>query len=457
MTRRRFSLRTRIAAAAALGATFIVLAIGVVVALAIARNNLSQLDRRLETASTVVVANAATAGPFLGALGDGGAFSVTIRSDTDGTVRSSTPTRLPELTVGSATVEVDGTKYRAYTARAGGINALVSLAVPYAEARDITVEQQHQVAFFGLGAIGAAAALGWVFGGPAVRPLMELTRLIARREPNLVTESSGIREADELAAAAKSMLSDVASAQEATSAALSTARDFASAAAHELRTPLTAMRTDIEVLSTVALEPGQQHEILVDLARTQRRVESTLRDLERLAKGELSTADDFVETDLTQICDLAVMEAQRHHRGVTITAETLDAALPYAIRAFPGGIRLILDNAVSNAVRHGRARTIRITLSRSRDESTVVVITVDDDGCGVAPEERTRVFGRFTRGSTAGPIGSGLGLALIEQQAMLHNGSARLLESPLGGARLLVEIRDQTSPISATTDTTAQQ
>ena len=75
MKRRRFSLRTRVAAAAALGATFIVIALGVVVALAIARNNLAQLDRRLETASTVIVANAATAGPFLGAFGDGGAFS----------------------------------------------------------------------------------------------------------------------------------------------------------------------------------------------------------------------------------------------------------------------------------------------------------------------------------------------------------------------------------------------
>lgn len=171
MKRRRFSLRTRVAAAAALGATFIVIALGVVVALAIARNNLAQLDRRLETASTVIVANAATAGPFLGAFGDGGAFSVTIRSDTDGTVKSSTPTRLPELPVGSATVDVDGTKYRAYTAEADGINALVSLAVPYAEARDITVDQQRQVAFFGVGAVAAAAALGWLFGGPAVRPL----------------------------------------------------------------------------------------------------------------------------------------------------------------------------------------------------------------------------------------------------------------------------------------------
>ena len=442
MKHRRFSLRIRVAAAAALGATFIVLALGVVVALAIARNNLAQLDRRLETASTVVVANAATAGPFLGAFGDGGAFSVTIRTDTDGKIMSSTPTRLPALPVGSETVEVDGTMYRAYTAEADGINALVSLAVPYAEARDITVDQQQQVALFGLGAVGAAAALGWLFGGPAVRPLVELTRRIARRDPDLATQVSGIREADELAAAAESMLKDVASAQAATTSALATARDFASAAAHELRTPLTAMRTDIEVLSMHDLDQSQRQEILVDLARAQGRVESTLRDLERLAKGELSTAEDFKDTDLIEVCDIAADEAQRLHPNLRVSVETTDSPLPYRIHALPGGIRLILDNAITNAVRHGGATEVRITLGCRPGPPATFTITIDDNGSGIPEGERKAVFERFTRGSTAGKSGSGLGLALVAQQAFLHGGSTSLHDSPLGGARLSVELRD---------------
>lgn len=446
MKHRRFSLRLRVAAAAALGATFIVLALGVVVALAIARNNLSQLDRRLETASTVIVANAATAGPFLGAFGDGGAFSVTIRSDADGSIRSSTPTRLPNLPVGSETVDVDGTRYRAYTAPASSINSLVSLAVPYAEARDITVDQQRQVALFGAGAVGAAAALGWLFGGPAVRPLVELTRRIARRDPDLATEVSGIREADELAAAAESMLRDVSSAQEATTAALAAARDFASAAAHELRSPLTAMRTDLEVLSVHDLDHDQRREILADLTRTQDRVESTLRDLERLAKGELSTAQDFTTTDLIEICDLAAGDARRHHPGVEIEVVAEDPALPYRIHALAGGIRLILDNAYANAVRHGGATVVRTTLAREPHARGTVTITVDDNGRGVPPAERSSVFERFTRGSTAGAAGSGLGLALIAQQAALHGGRTALQDSPLGGARLVVEIADRPDP-----------
>ena len=442
MKPRQYSLRIRVAAAAALGATFIVLALGAVVALAIARNNLAQLDRRLETASTVLVANAATAGPFLGAFGDAGAFSVTIRTATDGTVMSSTPTRLPELPPGSETVEVDGTKYRAYTSKAEGINALVSLAVPYAEARDITVEQQRQVAFFGLGAVAAAAALGWLFGGPAVRPLVELTRRIARRDPDLATQVSGIREADELAAAAESMLKDVASAQAATTSALATARDFASAAAHELRTPLTAMRTDIEVLSTLDLNQSQRQEILVDLARAQGRVESTLRDLERLAKGELSTSEDFKDTDLIEVCDIAAEDAMRLYPDLRVSVDAADSPVPYRIHALPGGIRLILDNAITNAVRHGRATEVRITLSYRAAAPAEFTITVDDNGAGIPVDEREAVFGRFTRGSTASQTGSGLGLALVAQQASIHGGSTSFHDSPLGGARLLIELKD---------------
>ncbi len=114
--RRSFSLRTRVAAATALGATIIVVALGILVSLAINRNNLSQLDRRLETASDVLVPNAATAGLFLGALGDKGAFAITIRSADGDTVLVSTPTQLPELDPGQQTVEVGDTTYRAYTA-----------------------------------------------------------------------------------------------------------------------------------------------------------------------------------------------------------------------------------------------------------------------------------------------------------------------------------------------------
>lgn len=431
---RRFSLRSRVAAATALGTTVVVGVLGALVAFEITRNNLAQLDRRLDTAAQVLVANAGTAGLFLPALGDAGAFAVTIRSDKDGEVRTSTPTQLPELDLGAHTVTVGDVRYRAVTAPVEATRARMSVAVPYAEAQDITTTQHRQLAVAGLCAIAVATGLGWIFGGRAVRPLVDLTGRIAARDPDLTPRRSGIREADELASAAGSMLADVAEAQATTDAALATARDFAAAAAHELRTPLTAMRTDLEVLSTHDLTAGDRREILDDLSRAQGRVESTLDDLERLARGDLSSADDFVDTDPVEICDAAAADARRRHPGLTVDVDGEPGRL---VPALPGGLRLVVDNAIANAVRHGGARRVRLTVAADGPDT---VFTVDDDGAGVPAGEREAVFERFRRGAGASRTGSGLGLALVAQQAALHGGTARLDDSPLGGARLSVRI-----------------
>jgi len=69
-----------------------------------------------------------------------------------------------------------------------------------------------------------------------------------------------------------------------------------------------------------------------------------------------------------------------------------------------------------------------------------VEIAIDDNGSGVPEQERTLVFERFSRGSTASRSGSGLGLALVAQQAELHGGTASLETSPMGGARLLLRL-----------------
>lgn len=430
----RFSLRTRVAAATALGTTIVVGILGLLVAFEISRNNLAQLDRRLDTAAQVLVANAATAGLFLPALGDAGAFAVTIRADTSGDIRTSTPTQLPELDVGARTVTVGGIRYRAVTAPIEATRARMSVAVPYAEAQDITSTQHRQLAVAGLCAIAIATGLGWVFGGRAVRPLIDLTARIAARDPDLAPRRSGVHEADELAVAAGSMLADVAHAQAATDAALATARDFAAAAAHELRTPLTAMRTDLEVLSTHELTAVDRAEILGDLTRTQGRVESTLDDLERLARGDLSSAADFVDTDPVEICDAAAADARRHYPDLTVV---VDGEPGRPVRALPAGVRLVVENAIANAVRHGGARVVRLAVAA---EGVDTVLTIDDDGTGVSDAEKDVVFERFRRGAGAARTGSGLGLALVAQQAALHGGAARLEDSPLGGARLTVRI-----------------
>jgi signal transduction histidine kinase len=97
----------------------------------------------------------------------------------------------------------------------------------------------------------------------------------------------------------------------------------------------------------------------------------------------------------------------------------------------------VIDNAIANAVKHGSANEIRLNVSSSGEG---VEIAIDDNGSGVPEAERTAVFERFSRGSTASRSGSGLGLALVAQQAELHGGKASLHSSPLGGTRLLLRL-----------------
>ncbi|OZC87354.1 two-component sensor histidine kinase [Rhodococcus sp. 06-412-2C] len=429
-----FSLRARVAAATALGATLVVAALAVVTSVAISRNNVNQLDERLTTASQVLVPNSSTLEAFIDQLS--GAFAVTIRSGD--IVVASTPTRLPALDTGSQTVDVDGQRFRVYTAVSTVVSTIsISIGVPALEAQQVTDEQQKQVLMLGLVAIAVSTGLGWLFGGRAVRPLVTLTRQVSAQPPTAPETRTGVTEADALAVAIGGMLTRLNEAQDRTNAALETARDFAAVSAHELRTPLTAMRTDIEVLRTLDLEPAQQREILGDLERTQGRVETTLTALERLASGELSSEGDRVETDIIDICDVAAQDAQRLHPELDIRVESAPDS-EITMRALPTGLRLAVDNVIGNAVRHGNATTIVITAERV---DTTVRVLIDDNGSGVPVDERESVFGRFERGTRAAKGGSGLGLALVAQQAELHGGRVYFTDSPLGGARLVMELQ----------------
>jgi two-component system sensor histidine kinase PrrB len=286
-------------------------------------------------------------------------------------------------------------------------------------------------------AIGAAAVAGWLLAAFAVRPLKRLaqqTRAIdvGGEAPDI--DVRGATEAVEIAEAINGMVQRIWDEQDRTKAALVSSRDFAAVTSHELRTPLTAMRTNLEVLATLDLAEDQRKEVLSDVIRTQTRIESTLWAIERLAQGELSTSDDHSPVDITELLDRAAHDAMRVYPELDVS---LVPAPTVIIVGLPAGLRLAVDNAIANAVKHGGASRIQLSAVSSR---AGVEIAIDDDGVGIPEEERKVVFERFSRGSTASHSGSGLGLALDAPQAEWHGGTASLEESPLGGVRLLLRL-----------------
>jgi two-component system sensor histidine kinase PrrB len=430
------SLRARVAVATAIGTSIVVLIAGAVVWFGITSAWKERLDRRLDEAAGFAI-------PFLprglGEIpGSPNLRDTVITVRRNGQVKSNSDITLPQLEEGYADTYVNGVRYRVRTLEIPGPQPTsVEVGATY----DDTIAQinnlhRRVILICGL-AIGAAAVFAWLLAAFAVRPFKQLaqqTRSIDAGDEAPQVEVHGASEAVEIAEAMRGMLQRIWNEQNRTKEALASARDFAAVSSHELRTPLTAMRTNLEVLSTLDLAEDQRKEVLNDVIRTQSRIEATLSALERLAQGELSTSDDHVPVDITDLLDRAAHDATRIYPDLDVSLVPSPTCI---IVGLPAGLRLAVDNAIANAIKHGGATKVQLSAVSSR---AGVEIAVDDNGSGVPESERHVVFERFSRGSTASHSGSGLGLALVAQQAHLHGGTASLDDSPLGGARLVLRL-----------------
>jgi two-component system, OmpR family, sensor histidine kinase PrrB len=431
---RMLSLRT-IVIMAALAVVVLVLTLGTWVWVGVTNDQYSQLDRRLDSVSSLGDFSMLLASPPPpNAPSPDGNLVRTVRV---GGMERSVPAEvvLPDLPDGYADTTIDGVAYRVRTFTVGG--ASIALGAPLAETQRRINELHWRVVLICGGVIIGTVIVGWFFALIMIDPfrlLAQQARAINAQSKPEEVQVRGVSEAVEIGEAVEGMLARIGDEQARTKAALEAARDFAAVASHELRTPLTAMRTNLEVLSTLDLGDDQRKEVIGDTMRTQTRIEATLTALERLAQGELTTAEDFVPFDMTELLDRAAHDAERTYPDLTVSLVPSPAVLMVGL---PVGLRLVIDNAIANAVRHGGATDVRLAATSSAQG---VEVTVDDNGTGVPEDERAAVFERFSRGSTASRSGSGLGLALVAQQAELHGGTASLGSSPLGGARLVIHL-----------------
>lgn len=418
------------ALAAATAAAAVVAVFTILTSVVLANNDAAQLDRRLDSIVEASMYPEQLSDPRQGVLTTG-------RMESTGQVVFQRGLQLPPLQPGTADVVVNGVDYRVRTIpveQQGGV--LMSIGIR----ADSILLSRARIPFYvavGLVTVLIAAGMGWLLSGPAIRPLRRLTEHTRRlgKGTQEMPKVHGVREAEQLSEAMTGMLSRLAAAQQSTQNSLQAAQDFAANAAHELRTPLTAMRADLDTLRIHNLPADEFAEVVNDLSRAQRRVEAIITALGQLASGELAQAEDREIIDVTDLLDRVARENMRPDSPVEVVVEADDNV--GTIWGWPGGLRLAVDNLVRNAVNHGPAT--RILLSARRVEYSIV-ITVDDNGRGIPAEEHTKVLGRFTRGSTAAPGGSGLGLALVSQQAALHGGSIVLSDSPLGGLRATLTV-----------------
>jgi two-component system, OmpR family, sensor histidine kinase KdpD len=192
---------------------------------------------------------------------------------------------------------------------------------------------------------------------------------------------------------------------------------------HELRAPLTTIKGSSRTLLRhgAALDPATSRQLLQDIDQEADRLHRLVDNLLELAragtgKGALRTEPTAVEVLLRRVVADATPRAG--DRRLRVRAE---ANLPHPA-IDPVRIEQVIRNLVDNAVKFSPA-TGTIDLSAARQEDAIVV-TIRDEGPGVPPEYRDRVFERFFRvereGSTV--AGAGLGLAICKRFVELHGG-----------------------------------
>lgn len=214
--------------------------------------------------------------------------------------------------------------------------------------------------------------------------------------------------------------------------ALTSARGFAAEAAHELRTPLTTIAAELELLAET-LGPEKTHE----LTAVQRRV----GDLVTLVQRLLILAQQDSVAGVLQAVDLAdvvetVTDGLTAERRARVEVRCDQDVL---VRGDPSLLGALLTNAVDNALKFSVER-VEVTVEGTEHEA---VMTVSDDGPGIAEAEREKVFAVFYRSAAArrsGALGHGVGLALIAHVARRHGGSARIETARSGGTRMVVTL-----------------
>ncbi len=192
---------------------------------------------------------------------------------------------------------------------------------------------------------------------------------------------------------------------------------------HDLKTPLTRMRLELEMLGEA---PGIE-DLKADISEMEEMIEAYLA-FARGAQGEQSQ-----EVDLADLLGEIAAGAERDGSEVT-----LQLAAPLAITCRPLALKRCVTNLVDNARHFGNS----IRISARRDEASVT-IDVDDDGPGIAPEQRREVFRPFVRLDTSrnpGTGGVGLGLAIARDTIRGQGGDVVLEDSDLGGLRARVRI-----------------
>ena len=306
---------------------------------------------------------------------------------------------------------------------------------------EATVRKVRIFLLFGVFAgTGLALLGGLMLARRAMAPIAALTEaaegIRRTRDPGLrLPEPESEDEVAQLSRTLDGMLRALDEAQEETAATLVRQREFVADASHELRTPLTSVLANLELLAETL--DGDRGEAAASALRSSRRMRRLVADLLLLAR-----ADAGRQAAPSQALDLGRVVVEAAAELEPVVGDRLlsvDVAEGATVRGVGDDLHRLVLNLMENALRHTPGGTaVRAAVDV---EDGAVVLHVDDDGPGIAPELREKVFERFVRVGGESSGSSGLGLSIVRAVADAHGGSVRVEDDPDGvGARFVVRL-----------------
>jgi signal transduction histidine kinase len=212
--------------------------------------------------------------------------------------------------------------------------------------------------------------------------------------------------------------------------------DLVATVAHELRSPLTGVKGFVQALLNRwdKLNDDQKKLMLTTVASDSDRLSRLIAELLDVARIDTGRLQLYPRPCDAGLLVTRVVDSVRASTSRPIELEVADD-LP-EVSADPDKFTQVVTNLVENGVRHGDGTVHVLVEAGGIEDATGVRIVVDDEGSGIPPELRRRVFTKFWKDGVRG--GSGLGLYIVNGLVRAHGGTVTIDDAPGGGARIVL-------------------
>lgn len=356
-----------------------------------------------------------------------------------GYVSTATHALPPAARPGYATLSSNGDTWRVYLAERDGGRVQVAQSVSAREELAARLALRSLLPFLGM--LPILGVLIYAVVGRSLTPLTRLAQALGRRSPSDLQPLAERDQPPELRSVVAAMDDLLLRLDH----ALHSQRAFVADAAHELRSPLTALQLQLQLAERAANDEQRA----AAFAKLHQRLDRAIHLVQQLLTAARQEGGPGhappAPVDLLELARACIGERydQASARGIDLgIVETGADRDGQCLSGNADSLRLLIGNLLDNALRYtpsgGR---IDVTITDTGQE---VTLQVADDGIGIAPAERDRVFDRFYRAPGHAEWGSGLGLSIVRSVANAHKANVTLSDGPTGRGLLVTVLFKRT-------------